>query len=161
MLFRRVGKIHIPNTSNELVEMDFGDDVDGASFRHSRDTFPIYTMITILGTKEKGVGRGESGAVALTNWVSFSRTGYTLSRQRFSIYKFRVFAILNERNVALQTAISWQLQGLGATERRRMYFKDICSKLRMRERIRKSPAWKGVATLKGSSSISRAPRFIQ
>ena len=107
MLFRRVGKIHIPNTSNELVEMDFGDDVDGASFRHSRDTFPIYTMITILGTKEKGVGRGESGAVALTNWVSFSRTGYTLSRQRFSIYMFRDCAILRRGERHFTNGYSW------------------------------------------------------
>ena len=44
-MFGRVAKIPIANTFNELVEMDFVDYVDYATFLHIRDTFSRFSVI--------------------------------------------------------------------------------------------------------------------
>ena len=40
-LFRRLDKIHISKTPNELLEIDFVDYGDRSTFRHLRDTFRV------------------------------------------------------------------------------------------------------------------------
>ena len=52
-MFRRVGKIPIGNTLNELVGMDFLDYGDFSTFLYIRDTFSRFSAIAFLGSEKK------------------------------------------------------------------------------------------------------------
>ena len=52
-MFGRVAKIPIYNTFNELVEMDFADYGDLATFLHMRDTFSRFSASVFVGAKRK------------------------------------------------------------------------------------------------------------
>ena len=59
-MFGAVGKIPIANTSNELVEMDFVDYGDFATFLHIRGTFSRFAVIILWVPKRRTNGRNGS-----------------------------------------------------------------------------------------------------
>ena len=52
-MFGRVPKIPIANTFDKLVEMDFADYGDFATFLHIQDTFPRFSAIILWGVNRK------------------------------------------------------------------------------------------------------------
>ena len=52
-MFGSVAKIPISNTFNELVEMDFSDYAELATFMHIRDTFRDFRRLRFTGKKSK------------------------------------------------------------------------------------------------------------
>ena len=71
-MFRRIARIHASRTLNELVDMDFVDGGEDATFLHIQDTFSRYSMITPACARKKRGETAENAAHAvLTNWVSF------------------------------------------------------------------------------------------
>ena len=59
-MFGRASKIPIPDKFNELVEMDFDDYGDYATFLHIRDTFSRFACI-IFREQRKGRTNGGNG----------------------------------------------------------------------------------------------------
>ena len=69
-MFGRVSKIPIANTSNELVEMDFVDYGDHATFLHIQDTFSRFSAVSFLGTKKRGEQTAEMvRETVISNWL--------------------------------------------------------------------------------------------
>ena len=56
-MFGGSAKIPIANKFNELVEMDFADYVDFATFLHIRDNFSRFWVIALMGVKERRTNR--------------------------------------------------------------------------------------------------------
>ena len=72
ILFLGISNIRISRTFNGLVEMDFADDGEEATFPHIQDTFSRYPPITIsVAKKKKGGTSGKAAQSAFANWVRF------------------------------------------------------------------------------------------
>ena len=70
-MFGRVSKIPIANTFSELVEMDFVDYGDHATFLHIQDTFSRFSVIFFLGTKKREEQTAEMVREAMiSNWIA-------------------------------------------------------------------------------------------
>ena len=70
-MFGRVAKIPIASTFNELVEMDFGDYGDHATFLHIRDTFSRFSVVIFLGTKKREEQTAEMvRETVISNWLA-------------------------------------------------------------------------------------------
>ena len=70
MMFGRVAKITLANTSNELVEMDFSDYGDFATFLQIQDTFHVSRLSFYGGHEERRAIGGNGSAKGHVKLVS-------------------------------------------------------------------------------------------
>ena len=71
-MFGRVAKIPIANTFSELVEMDFVDYGDHATFLRIQDTFSRFSVVIFLGTKKKAEQTAEMVKESvISEWIAF------------------------------------------------------------------------------------------
>ena len=119
-LFRRVSKMHISKTFNDLAEMDFVDYGDGGVLFWIYNTISrYYYTITFIGAKKKkGPPSDKSAQSVLTNLISFGRTPDIILGDKDSRCvgpDFHRFCI--GKNITLQTVIRgavrvlWELKG--------------------------------------------------
>ena len=77
-MFGRVAKIPIANTFSGLVEMDFADYGDHATFLYIQDTFSRFSVIAFIGTKKLEEQTAEMvRETMISNWIA------VLAHQKF------------------------------------------------------------------------------
>ena len=70
-MLRLAAKIPIANTLRELVEMDFVDYGEYATFLHIRDAFSLFSVAVFIGGNKKGAQTGEMAIeTAMSHWLA-------------------------------------------------------------------------------------------
>ena len=128
MMFGRVAKIPIANTSDELAEMDFANYGDFAAFlRIQGDFVSLFSAIISMGAQKKEAHAAEMvrGKV-VPNWLAvFGAPGIIVADKDSEFIGGDLQEFCAARNIVAQTVIPGHHQSLVATGRRRGHLRTI------------------------------------